>query len=120
MFTHLMYQLRSIVPVRAGRAPARTVSAETKPIHPVRSDPTSAAAASRLSSRNHRTRLDIGNDEVPKAEDLRPSTKRTTKAATWSNGTSTFSSSGEVWQPATTSSHSPTAAVPFSEQSASG
>lgn len=46
MFTHLMNQLRSIVPVRAGRAPARTVFAVTRHTHQGRSGPTFATAAS--------------------------------------------------------------------------
>jgi hypothetical protein len=45
---------------------------------------------------------------------LRPSTKKTTKAATSSNGTSTSSNSGGPWQPRKTNSHSPIAAEPFS------
>jgi transposase len=50
----------------------------------------------------------------------KPWTKRTTKAATSSNATSTPSSNGESWQLATTNSPSPTAAEQSSEQSASG
>ena len=42
------------------------------------------------------------------------------KAETSSNETSESSSSGGPWQRATTNSHSPTAAEPFSGQSASG
>jgi transposase len=56
----------------------------------------------------------------PPAAGLRPSTGTTTRAATSSNGTSTPSSNGVPWPPATTSSRSRTAAVLSSGQSASG
>lgn len=76
------------------------------------SDPiTPARAESGLSCRDHRTRLDAGNDEAPRAADLRLLTKRTTKAATSCDGASTFSSSDGRWQPATTNLHSLTGGV---------
>lgn len=120
MFPHLMSHLTIN---RAGPGRPRTRPDRVRgdrPIHHGRSGPTSGPGASRPSSRNRPIRSDIVNDEAPPEAGHRPSTRRTTRAAMSSNGTSTPSSNGAVWLPDTTDSHSPTEADPSCELSPSG
>jgi hypothetical protein len=61
-----------------------------------------------------------GNDGARAADDHRPSTPPTTRAATWLSVISTSSSNGAAWPPATTNWPSSTAPPLCSEQSPSG
>ncbi len=120
MFSHLMNQLKINRAGRAGHAPAPTVSAVTRHTRRGRSGPIFATAALRLSPHSRPIRSVTRERRGSLAADLRPSTKRTTRAGMSSNGTSISSSNGVPWQRVTTNSHSRTAEEQFSAQSESG
>ena len=122
MFTHLMEQLKinCAGPGRPRTRPDRVRGDKAYSSRAIRNHLSDRGIVAVIPQPADQIGSATENDAVPPAAACRPSTKRTTKAGTSSNGTSTSSSSGGPWQRGTTNSHSRTAEEPFSEQSASG
>ena len=87
---------------RVDHAPARTRSWQTRRTPPVRSAPSSAAAASPRSFQSLATSRTTASAAAQPVVARSPTTPAATRAATSSSARSAYSSSGAAWRPATT------------------